>query len=183
MPALFAIAPLAGPLSGRTVPGLVGTVRAPKQAYEPDEFCEAQQTERPDNDAGKNGHRRHGGDVHRRHEESEQRQAWRRQRSRRRTGSAFRREREERELGVRHCSGTLMLDRYTEGYHRAVDCDDRAELTPTNNGVSDAQFTGRLVSGAGGQRLAINCGGRTQCAAAIRCHSCRRPRRTQERTQ
>jgi hypothetical protein len=39
MPALFAIAPQAEPLSGRTVPGLVRTVRAPKLAYEPEEFC------------------------------------------------------------------------------------------------------------------------------------------------
>ena len=56
-------------------------------------------------------------------------------------GIAFRREREERKLGVRHDSGPLILDRYTEGYHGAVDCDDRAELTPTENRVADSQVT------------------------------------------
>jgi hypothetical protein len=56
-------------------------------------------------------------------------------------GIAFRREREERKLGVRHDSGPLMLDRYTEGYHRAVDCDDRAELAATENRVADSQVT------------------------------------------
>ncbi len=56
-------------------------------------------------------------------------------------GSAFRREGEERKLGVRHDSGPLMLDRYTEGYHRAVDCDDRAELAATESIVADSQVT------------------------------------------
>jgi hypothetical protein len=98
-------------------------------------------------------------------------------------GIAFRREREERKLGVRHDSGPLILDRYTEGYHGAVDCDDRAELTPTENRVADSQVTWRLVSGAGGRRLAIDRGGRRQCAAANRCRSWRRPHGTEEGTQ
>ena len=126
MPARFSIAPRAHSLSCRTVPGLVRPVRAPKLAYEPDESCEAQPMERHDKHAGKDCQRRYGGDVYRRHEVSEQWQAWRRQRwqCRSRTGRAFRREREERELGVRHHSGLLILDRHTDGHHRAVDCDD-----------------------------------------------------------
>ena len=80
MPALFPIASVADTLSCWTVPGHVRTVRAPKLAYEPDESCAAQQTERHDKHAGKECQRHYGGDVYRRHEESEQRRAWRQQR-------------------------------------------------------------------------------------------------------